>query len=89
MFRAAVVNIVTGDKAALGLELAKHDAVDAIWHFGSPESAAAIERASAGNLKQTWTEVLARDWNDAAISAGRELLHHATQIKNIWVPYGE
>ena len=30
-----VVNIVTGDRRALGLELAKHDAVDAIWAFGA------------------------------------------------------
>ncbi|HEY5082105.1 MAG TPA: aldehyde dehydrogenase family protein [Bauldia sp.] len=84
-----VVNIVTGDKAALGLELAKHDAVDAIWYFGGGESAAAIERASVGNLKQTWTETVVRDWGDASISAGRELLGRATQVKNIWVPYGE
>ncbi|MEJ0013835.1 MAG: aldehyde dehydrogenase family protein [Bauldia sp.] len=84
-----VVNIVTGDKAALGVELAKHDAVDAIWYFGNGEGAAAIEKASAGNLKQTWTETVARDWNDDAISAGREVLGHATQVKNIWVPWGE
>ncbi len=84
-----VVNIVTGDKATLGLELAKHDAVDAIWYFGNGEGAAAIEQASAGNLKQTWTETVARDWNDGAISGGREMLGHATQVKNIWVPWGE
>jgi aldehyde dehydrogenase (NAD+) len=84
-----VANIVTGDKAVLGLELAKHDAVDAIWHFGGGESAAAIERASVGNLKQTWTETVVRDWTDPVTSAGRELLGRATQVKNIWVPYGE
>ncbi|HVY21315.1 MAG TPA: aldehyde dehydrogenase family protein [Bauldia sp.] len=84
-----VVNIVTGDKASLGLELAKHDAVDAIWYFGTGEGAAAIEKASAGNLKQTWTETVARDWGDDATSAGRELLARATQVKNIWVPWGE
>ena len=84
-----VVNIVTGDKRALGLELAKHDAVDAIWYFGDAEGAAAIEKASAGNLKQTWTETVARDWGDPAVSGGREILGHATQVKNIWIPYGE
>jgi aldehyde dehydrogenase (NAD+) len=86
---AGVVNIVTGDKRALGLELAKHDAVDAVWYFGDAEGAAAIERASAGNLKQTWTETVARDWGDPAVSGGREILGHATQVKNIWIPYGE
>jgi aldehyde dehydrogenase (NAD+) len=86
---AGVVNIVTGDKLALALELARHDAVDAIWYFGDRDGAAGIERASSGNLKQTWTETVARDWNDPAIGGGRDLLHHATQVKNIWIPYGE
>ncbi len=86
---AGVVNIVTGDKRALGLELAKHDAVDAVWYFGDAEGGAAIEKASAGNLKQTWTETVTRDWGDPAISGGREILGHATQVKNIWIPYGE
>jgi aldehyde dehydrogenase (NAD+) len=84
-----VVNIVTGDKRPLGLELAKHDAVDAIWYFGGQEGAAEIERASAGNLKQTWAETVARDWADPAIGGGRELMRRGSQVKNIWVPYGE
>jgi aldehyde dehydrogenase (NAD+) len=84
-----VVNIVTGDKRTLGLELARHDAVDAIWYFGDRAGATEIEKASAGNLKQTWTETVARDWSDPAISGGRDVLGHATQVKNIWIPYGE
>jgi aldehyde dehydrogenase (NAD+) len=84
-----VVNIVTGDKASLGLELAKHDAVDAIWYFGGVEGAGVMEQASAGNLKQTWTETVVRDWTDPVIGGGRELLARAVQVKNIWIPYGE
>ncbi len=84
-----VVNIVTGDKRALALELAKHDAVEAIWYFGDREGAAAVEKASAGNLKQTWCETVKRDWDDPAIGGGRELLARACQVKNIWIPYGE
>ena len=84
-----VVNIVTGDKRALALELAKHDAVDALWYFGNQEGATALEKASAGNLKQTWCETVRRDWDDAAIGGGRDLLAHACQVKNIWIPYGE
>jgi aldehyde dehydrogenase (NAD+) len=86
---AGVVNIVTGDKRALAVELAKHDAVDAVWAFGGRDLAGDVERASAGNLKQTWTETVARDWGDASIGAGREILARATQVKNIWIPYGE
>ena len=84
-----VVNIVTGDRMKLGLDLAKHDAVDALWSFGPRAMAEAYEKASTGNLKQTWCETVTRDWTDDAISAGRDVLGHATQVKNIWVPYGE
>ncbi|MHA1190397.1 MAG: aldehyde dehydrogenase family protein [Alphaproteobacteria bacterium] len=84
---AGVVNIITGDQATLGVELAKHDAVDAIWHFGAASLATDIEFASAGNLKQTWTRTEPRNW--FANGAGREELRHATQVKNIWIPYGE
>jgi len=84
-----VVNIVTGDRMKLGLELAKHDAVDALWSFGPRAMAEAYEKASTGNLKQTWCETVARDWTDDRISAGRDVLGRATQVKNIWVPYGE
>ena len=48
-----VVNFVTCAKQALGLELAKHDAVDVIWYFGAAEAVAEMEKASAGNLKMT------------------------------------
>ena len=31
----------------------------------------------------------ARDWFKSEQAQGEEFLRHATQIKNIWVPYGE
>jgi aldehyde dehydrogenase (NAD+) len=86
---AGVVNIVSGDKKTLALELAKHEAVDAIWYFGDRAGAEAVEKASVGNLKQTWTEWTARDWTDTACSEGPDILAKATQVKNIWIPYGE
>ena len=30
-----------------------------------------------------------RDWFDDRQAQGREYLRRATQIKNMWVPYGE
>jgi len=30
-----------------------------------------------------------RDWNDGGQGEGREFLREATQVKNIWIPYGE
>ncbi len=84
-----VVNIVTGDRDALALELAKHEEVDGVWYFGPKEAAARIEKASAGNLKQVWAETVQRDWLDPRLGEGREFLSRAVQVKNIWVPYGE
>ncbi|MDQ0315911.1 aldehyde dehydrogenase family protein [Amorphus orientalis] len=84
-----VVNIVTGERETLTKTLANHDAVDAMWYFGTKDGGRKVEEASAGNLKQTWVEDgAARDWLGAD-GQGRTFLHHATQVKNIWIPYGE
>jgi aldehyde dehydrogenase (NAD+) len=85
-----VVNIVTGIASELAPVLAAHDGVDAIWYFGDARGEAAVERASAGNMKRTFSaHGHARDWLDPLQGEGRELLREATQVKNIWVPYGE
>jgi aldehyde dehydrogenase (NAD+) len=84
------VNIVTGYPSQLLKTLAEHDDVDAIWSFGDEASAAAAKAMSVGNLKQVWTnEGRAIDWFDSKVAEGRWFLEHATQVKNIWVPYGE
>jgi aldehyde dehydrogenase (NAD+) len=84
------VNIVTGYAAQLLKVLAEHDDVDAIWSFGDEANAAAAKAMSIGNLKQVWTnEGRAIDWFNPKVAEGRWFLEHATQVKNIWVPYGE
>ncbi len=84
------VNIVTGYASQLLKTLAEHDDVDAIWSFGDEASAAGAKAMSVGNLKQVWTnEGRAIDWFDSKVAEGRWFLEHATQVKNIWVPYGE
>ncbi|MEP6991288.1 MAG: aldehyde dehydrogenase family protein, partial [bacterium] len=84
---AGVINIVTGAKDALAKTLAEHDDVDAVWYFGSRSGVRGVEMASAGNMKRTWAEFEARSWGGAG--EGREFLREATQVKNIWIPYGE
>ncbi len=86
---AGVINIVTGAKDALAKVLAEHDDVDAVWFFGNHAAGAEVERASAGNMKRTWVEWHPRDWHDGGQGEGREFLREATQVKNIWIPYGE
>jgi aldehyde dehydrogenase (NAD+) len=85
-----VVNIVTGLPSELAPVLAAHDGVDAIWYFGDASGEAAVERGSAGNMKRTFSaHGHPRDWTSVEQGEGRELLREATQVKNIWVPYGE
>jgi len=78
-----VVNIVTGARDALAQVLAEHDDVDAVWYAGTPEGRRAVEAASAGNMKRTWTHL--DESFDAAGVAPDEALREAVQIKNIWV----
>jgi aldehyde dehydrogenase (NAD+) len=86
---AGVVNIVTGDSEALAKVLAEHDDVAALWYFGTKAGSAMVEKASTGNLKTVWANHgIQRRWGDASCQ-GREFLRRATQVKNIWVPYGE
>ena len=85
-----VVNIVAGRAAELTKVLAEHDDVDAIWCFGDEAASATVKALSIGNLKQVFTnEGRGIDWLKTEQGEGRWYLHHATQVKNIWVPYGE
>lgn len=84
------VNIVTGYVSQLLKTLAEHDDIDAIWCYGDDATVASAKTMSVGNLKQVWTnEGRAIDWFDTEHAEGRWFLEHATQVKNIWVPYGE
>jgi len=84
-----VINVITGARDALAKVLAEHDDVDGIWYFGTAAGVKAVELASAANMKRTWTFSRDRDWFDAGQSEGREFLRHASEVKNIWIPYGE
>jgi aldehyde dehydrogenase (NAD+) len=85
-----VVNIVTGQAQELTPVLAAHDDVDGIWYFGTADGSAEVERLSSGNMKRTWvSHGHPRDWSDPEQGEGEEFLEQATQVKNIWIPYGE
>jgi aldehyde dehydrogenase (NAD+) len=85
-----VINIVTGLEDELARVLASHDDVDGVWYFGSADVSAEVERLSAGNMKRTWVNLgRSRDWADPRRGAGEEFLEQGTQVKNIWIPYGE
>ena len=80
-----VANVLTGPHRDLGATLAAHMDVDALWSFSSTASARDLEARSAGNLKRTW---VART-RDAWRVPDRQMIDHATEVRTIWVPYGE
>jgi aldehyde dehydrogenase (NAD+) len=85
-----VINLVTGHREELAEVLSGHFDVDGVWYFGTRAGSAMVERLSAGNMKRTWVDYgQPRDWFDRRAGEGEEFLRHATQVKNIWVPYGE
>ncbi len=83
---AGVVNIVTGEANVLSKTLAEHDGVDALWYVGDSErrgsGRGAFRRQSQGDLGLRGGDRLGQ-------GQGREFLRRATQVKNIWTPYGE
>lgn len=86
---SGVLNIVTGESKVLAKTLAEHDGIDAIWFAGDAETSKMVEAASAGNVKQTWTSRgLYYDLSDKSKFEGDYFLRRATQVKNVWVPYG-
>ena len=86
---AGVVNILTGCHRDLAGPVASHLNLDAVWSFSSSDLSAQIETASAGNLKRTWVNNRRQhDWFSNA-AEGRSFLAAATEVKTVWVPYGE
>ena len=86
---AGVVNILTGDHSDVARQMAGHMDIDAVWCFGAKAFSGVVETASAANLKRTWVNNgLACDWFGSA-GEGRAFLEAATEIKTVWVPYGE
>jgi aldehyde dehydrogenase (NAD+) len=82
-----VVNIVTGAHAELAKPLASHLDLDALWCFSSTDLSGVVEREAAGNLKRTWVNHgRSVDW---AAVATAPFLRAATEVKTIWLPYGE
>lgn len=85
---AGVANVLVGPVADLAPHMAGHADIEAVWSFASADLSEVIERESAANLKRTWvTNGHARDWYDPTDC--RAFLEAATDVKTVWVPYGE
>ncbi len=86
---AGVVNIVTGRHRDLAAPLAGHMGVQAVWSFSSDDLSEVVEAASAIDLKRSWVNNgRATNWH-APEGGARAFLEQATEVKTVWVPYGE
>jgi aldehyde dehydrogenase (NAD+) len=85
---AGVANVLVGPVAELAPHMAGHADLEAVWSFASADLSEVIEWESAANLKRTWvTNGLSRDWHDPGDC--RTFMEAATEVKTVWVPYGE
>jgi aldehyde dehydrogenase (NAD+) len=85
-----VVNIVTGDHDVLTDVLARHLDLEGLWYWGSRKGSRLVEHEAAASMKRTWVNHgLYHDWFDSEQGQGESFLRKATEIKNIWIPYGE
>jgi len=83
------VNVLTAKNPDVTAKLlAEHEGVDSVWFFGNKEGSAAVERASISNMKRTWvSNGKLFNWPSPQ-SKSLKFLRQATQVKNIWIPYG-
>ena len=85
-----VVNIVTGNQDVLAEVLAKHYDIEGLWYWGTKEGSKMVEENAAATMKRTWVNYgKYHDWHSAEQGQGEVFLRKATEIKNIWIPYGE
>ena len=85
-----VINIVTGNKSELSHQLVGHAEVDGVWCWSDSNNIAKVETISAMDLKRLWVHIDGdRDWLDSNQGEGLEFLRNATEVKNIWTPYGD
>ena len=85
------INILTSIQEGLNTTLSQHENIDAIWYFGnSHNSKTQIIKNSVSNLKRYWCpEEKNIDWSNTSKNFLDEFLFQSTQVKNIWLPYGE
>jgi aldehyde dehydrogenase (NAD+) len=88
---AGYVNILTSKENELNKTLSQHENIEGIWYFGlNTNQKSAIINNTTSNLKRHWCpEEKNIDWSNNSELFLNEFLYQSTQVKNIWIPYGE
>ena len=85
------INILTTKENELNSALSQHENIDGIWCFSSNANTRSnIIRDTAYNLKRYWCPKYRNiNWKENSEDFLMEFLHNGSQVKNIWIPYGE
>ena len=71
--------------------LAEHENIDGIWYFSENNNERLkVIQSTTSNLKRSWCQQSKNlDWSSKEEHFLEEFLYQSTQVKNIWIPYGE
>ena len=85
------VNILTAKENELNKTLSQHENIEGIWYFGADSAQRSeIVKNTTSNIKRYWCpEEKHLDWTNVSEEFLNEFLYQSTQVKNIWIPYGE
>ena len=85
------VNILTAKENELNKTLSQHENIEGIWYFGADSAQRSeIIKNTTSNIKRYWCpEEKHLDWTNDSEEFLNEFLYQSTQVKNIWIPYGE
>jgi aldehyde dehydrogenase (NAD+) len=78
---AGAVNILTGPQADLAPHLSAHMGLETVWCLSGAPLTEAVQARASSNIKRVW-QGAAQDDHASWLDAG-------TEIKTIWIPYGE
>mgnify|MGYP005989010287 FL=1 len=78
---AGAVNILTGPQADLAPHLGAHMGLETVWCLSGAPLTEAVQARASSNIKRVW-QGAAQDDHASWLEAG-------TEIKTIWIPYGE
>ena len=88
---AGYINILTTKQNSLNKILAEHENIDGIWYFSENNNERLkVIQSTTSNLKRAWCPQSKNlDWSSKEEDFLQEFLYQSTQVKNIWIPYGE
>ncbi len=88
---AGYINILTTKQNSLNKILSEHENIDGIWFFSENNNERLkVIQSTTSNLKRTWCPQSKNlDWSSKEEDFLEEFLYQSTQVKNIWIPYGE